>query len=571
MSTRVLLILILSFLGMLLYMEWQSEYSAPPEPAETRSVEETDETEDVPGVPEDEEPDLPEDVPDLPDMDEERAEEEVRPPGEAEMRPERRVEVATDVLRVEIDPAGGTIVDLRLPEYPVSVDRPDEPFQLMGRELPDLYVAQTGLLGADVNLPDHNAVYEFDQDRFELEEGADYLDVPMVWEGDQGIRVIKTYRFHRGDYVVDVFHRIENRSGEDIRGSRYLQIQRTDPPDGGGLAFTNPERFSYMGGAFYHPEDKLTKIGFDDFRSGQRMDITGGWAAMIQHYFVSAWIPPEGQRHQYSTRTVDHPERPRYALSAASARSIIASGEDHEFTARLYAGPKLQNRLEEVADGLSLTVDYRIFTVLSKPLFWMLDMINRAINHWGWSIVVLTLLIKLVFYKLTQAQFRSMGKMRKLQPRIQALKERYGDDRQKFGQAMMDIYKKEKVNPLGGCLPILVQIPIFISLYWVLLESVELRQTSWLWVPDLSRPDPYYILPILNGIGMIVTQRLMPMGGMDPMQRKIMQWLPVVFAFLFALFPAGLVLYWATNTYVSLLQQWYILRQLDQEEEKQKR
>jgi len=243
----------------------------------------------------------------------------------------------------------------------------------------------------------------------------------------------------------------------------------------------------------------------------------------------------------------------------------VPDGQNHTFVARLYAGPKLQNRLDEIADGLKLSVDYRWFRILSQPLFWALDKIHIVINHWGWSIVVLTLLIKLVFYKLTEAQFRSMGKLRKLQPRIQQLKERYGDDRQKFGQAMMEIYKKEKVNPLGGCLPILVQIPIFISLYWVLLESVELRQTAFLWVPDLSRPDPYFILPILNGIFMIITQRLMPTAGMDPMQRKIMMYLPVVFAFMFALFPAGLVLYWATNAGVSLAQQWYILRRLDQE------
>jgi len=213
-----------------------------------------------------------------------------------------------------------------------------------------------------------------------------------------------------------------------------------------------------------------------------------------------------------------------------------------------------------------LTVDYGMFTIFSKPLFWLLDHIHSLVRNWGVAIILLTLLIKLAFYKLTQAQFRSMGKMRKLQPRIQQLKERYGDDRQKFGQAMMDIYKKEKVNPLGGCLPILVQIPIFIALYWVLLESVELRQAGFLWVPDLSRPDPYFILPVINGAFMIITQRLTPMMGMDPMQRKVMQWLPVVFAVLFAFFPAGLVLYWAANSGISLAQQWIILRQLDAEE-----
>jgi len=314
-----------------------------------------------------------------------------------------------------------------------------------------------------------------------------------------------------------------------------------------------------------------TRVALDEITVLHSVAHRVGWAAVIQHYFLTAWIPPEDQRHRYTTRYVENGQLPRFVLAATSPQVSVPAGGRHEFTARLFAGPKLQNRLDDIAPGLRLTVDYRFFTIISRPLFWALDKIHVVIGHWGWSIVVLTLLIKLVFYKLTEAQFRSMGKLRKLQPRIQQLKERYGDDRQKFGQAMMEIYKKEKVNPLGGCLPILVQIPIFISLYWVLLESVELRQTAFLWVPDLSRPDPYFILPILNGIFMIITQRLMPAAGMDPMQRKIMQGLPVVFAFLFALFPAGLVLYWATNAGVSLAQQWYILKRLDKEEERKRR
>ncbi len=568
MNTRFFFLLLLGIIGLFLFMEWQREYTAPPQPAQTPAPMDFDEASaDAPRA-----ADLP-DLPDIPDLTADRTDDRSQdvPSAPAEIRASRRIEVNTDVLAVEIDANGGAIVDLRLKDFPVAVDQPDVPFVLMLEQLPEVFMAQAGLLSAEHPAPNHRSRWESEQDRFELSPDSDRLEVPLFWrDADSGLEVVATWIFHRGDYVIDLNIEVRNQGEAPWRGSRYVQLQRTEPDHSdAGWAFTNPERFSYTGAAFFSPEEKLIKRGFSDIRSRDfQATITGGWAAMIQHYFLAAWIPPEDQAHRFSTRFVDTDRLPRFVVAAASPQVTVAPGDSHLFTARLYAGPKLQNRLNEIADGLVLTVDYRWFRILSQPLFWVLDKIHSVIGHWGWSIVVLTLLIKLLFYKLTEAQFRSMGKLRKLQPRIQALKERYGDDRQKFGQAMMDIYKKEKVNPLGGCLPILVQIPIFISLYWVLLESVELRQTSFLWVPDLSRPDPLFILPILNGIFMIVTQRLMPTAGMDPMQRKIMMWLPVIFAFLFALFPAGLVLYWATNAGVSLAQQWYILRRLDQEDQK---
>ncbi|TVQ28740.1 MAG: membrane protein insertase YidC [Wenzhouxiangella sp.] len=568
MNTRVFFILMLGIIGFFLFMEWQREYVAPPQPSQPAAPMAFDDPDrDVPSA-----ADLP-DLPDIPDLADRPARTADVPAPAAEIRASRRIEVSTDVLQVEIDANGGAIVDLRLKDFPVAVDRPDEPFTLLIEQLPEVFVAQAGLLSAEHPAPNHRSRWETNQTRFELAPGSDRLEVPLFWRDEASdLEVIATWIFHRGDYVIDLDIEVRNQGSSEWRGSRYVQLQRTEPDHSdSGWAFTNPERFSYTGAAIFSPEEKLQKRGFSDIRSRDfQATITGGWAAMIQHYFLAAWIPPEEQAHRFSTRFVDTDRLPRYVVAAASPQVTVPAGESYRFTARLYAGPKLQNRLNEIADGLVLTVDYRWFRILSQPLFWVLDKIHSVFGHWGWSIVVLTLLIKLVFYKLTEAQFRSMGKLRKLQPRIQALKERYGDDRQKFGQAMMDIYKKEKVNPLGGCLPILVQIPIFISLYWVLLESVELRQTSFLWVPDLSRPDPLFILPILNGIFMIITQRLMPTAGMDPMQRKIMMWLPVIFAFLFALFPAGLVLYWATNAGVSLAQQWYILRRLDQEELKRK-
>ncbi|TVS11480.1 MAG: membrane protein insertase YidC [Wenzhouxiangella sp.] len=559
MNTRFFFILMLGIVGFMLFLEWQREYVAPP-PPEGDAIEDPADPSAETRAP------TAADLPELPTLQEAPAGEPATP-APSEIRASRRIEVITDVLVVDIDANGGTLVDLRLKDYPVEVDRPDEPFVLLVEDLPDLFVAQAGLLADGLPAPNHTSRWEFERDHYELAEGSDRLEVPLTWRDESGLEVVATWIFHRGDYVIDLEFDVRNRTGTDWRGARYIQLQRTEPDfSDAGPAFTNPERFSYSGAAWFSPSDGMRKLSFSDIRSRNHSDtFEDGWMAFIQHYFLAAWIPPEQQVHRYATRYVSDDRLPRFVVSATSPQVTVADQTSHSFTARLYAGPKLQNRLNEVADGLVLTVDYRWFRVLSQPLFWVLDKIHSVINHWGWSIVVLTLLIKLVFYKLTEAQFRSMGKLRKLQPRIQQLKERYGDDRQKFGQAMMDIYKKEKVNPLGGCLPILVQIPIFISLYWVLLESVELRQTSFLWVPDLSRPDPYFILPVLNGIFMIVTQRLMPTAGMDPMQRKLMMWLPVVFAFLFALFPAGLVLYWATNAGVSLAQQWYILKRLERE------
>jgi YidC/Oxa1 family membrane protein insertase len=289
-----------------------------------------------------------------------------------------------------------------------------------------------------------------------------------------------------------------------------------------------------------------------------------GWLSMIQHYFFAAWIPPVGELNSYSTQVYSPSGFPRYIARAVSPAVNVAAGASHEFQSRLYVGPKLQDDLDDIAPGLGHTVNYGIFTVFSKPLFWLLSNIHKVVGNWGWAIVLLTVLIKLLFFKLTEAQYRSMARMRKLQPRIEQLKERYGDDRQRMSQAMMEMYKTEKVNPLGGCLPILIQIPIFIALYWVLLESVELRQAPFmLWIDNLTARDPYFILPVLNAVFMMLTQKLTPTAGMDPLQRKIMQFMPIGFSFMFAFFPAGLVLYWATNAGLSLAQQWYITRKIE--------
>ncbi|MBT8072518.1 MAG: membrane protein insertase YidC, partial [Xanthomonadales bacterium] len=423
---------------------------------------------------------------------------------------------------------------------------------------------QSGLLSRAA-APNHTSKFSPVSTQYSLGSTADEVEVPLTWRDESGVEVTKTLVFKRGKYEIEVKHSLTNRSGQKWTGSRYDQLQRSviaDRDDGG---FTNPGRYSFFGMGFYSPDEKFEKLDFEDVASEPyKRNVADGWLSMVQHYFFSAWIPPQSQVNSYSTEVYSPTGFPRYIARAVSPAIEVADGDRHEFSSRLYIGPKLQDDLDEVAPGLVYTVNYGIFTVFSKPLFWLLSKIHSVVNNWGWAIVLLTVLIKLLFFKLTEAQYRSMARMRKLQPRIEQLKERYGDDRQRMSQAMMEMYKTEKVNPLGGCLPILVQIPIFIALYWVLLESVELRQAPFiLWIDNLTARDPYFVLPVLNAAFMMMTQRLTPTAGMDPMQRKIMQFMPIGFSVMFAFFPAGLVLYWATNAGLSLAQQWYITRKIE--------
>jgi YidC/Oxa1 family membrane protein insertase len=474
------------------------------------------------------------------------------------------VTVTTDVLEAEIDLVGGTIVSARLLDYPVELEVPAIKVNLFSSAGPEMFIAQSGLLSRGA-APNHTTTYSADTMQYSLGASADEVRVPLTWSDGSGIKVTKTLIFKRGKYDISVRHTLSNQSAQSWSGSRYDQLQRsviTDKDDGG---FTNPGRYSFFGIGFYSPDEKFEKVDFEDVASEPyKRSVTGGWLSMVQHYFFAAWIPPEAEENSYSTEIYSPAGFPRYIARAVSPSVDVAVGASHEFNSRLYVGPKLQDDLEEVAPGLEYTVNYGIFTVFSKPLFWLLSNIHKVVNNWGWAILLLTVLIKLVFFKLTEAQYRSMARMRKLQPRIEQLKERYGDDRQRMSQAMMEMYKTEKVNPLGGCLPILVQIPIFIALYWVLLESVELRQAPFiLWIDNLTARDPYFVLPVLNAAFMMLTQRLTPTAGMDPLQRKIMQFMPIGFSFMFAFFPAGLVLYWATNAGLSLAQQWYITKKIE--------
>ncbi len=473
-----------------------------------------------------------------------------------------RIEVMTDVYHAVIDSFGGDLRIVDLLQYPVSVDEPDKPFRLMNDTLPHLFVAQSGFAkrkppadGSLVAAPNHTTRYRVHQTRYELPNGQEALDVSLDWISPDGVRFVKTYTFRRGDYLITVRHRVENPTARAWRGNYYQQLQRSGETVAKGIGHT----YTYTGGVLYDDQDKFQKIPFKKMAEEPvNKTVKGGWAAMMQHYFLGAWIPPQDATLNYYSLALS---QGRYVLGMKTVdETVVAPGGAQELVDRLFVGPKLQHVLEKIVPGLDRTVDYGILTIIAKPIFWLLEFIHRFIGNWGWSIILLTILIKLSFYKLSEKSYKSMAHMRKMQPKLAALKERYGDDKQKLNQAMMEMYKKEKINPLGGCLPILVQIPVFIALYWVLLESVELRQAPWiLWIKDLSTRDPYFVLPVLMGITMFIQQRLNP-SPVDPIQAKVMMFLPIVFTFFFLFFPSGLVLYWVVNNTLSIAQQWYITR-----------
>ena len=561
-NLRPVLIIGLLFLGYMIWVQWQKDYGPAPQPrtAPAAVSAETDDAPDLPSAAAGSPADASVPAADLPTPTESPAAPGASAPAAG---PETVITVRTDVLEVEIDRIGGTLVSAVLLDYPIDLADPAAKVRLLVPGGDEMFVAQSGLLSRQA-APNHTTAFEAARGSYELAAGEQELRVPLRWRSEDGLEVTKTFVFHAGRYDVDVDFEVTNGGAEPTVVSRYDQLQRRVPGDKEDAGFTHPERYSFFGIGFYNPEDKFQKISFDDVAEDPYQTRSPhGWLAMIQHYFFAAWIPPADEEATYTTQVIEGDGWPRYIARNVSPSRQLAPGAATEFSSRLYIGPKLQDRLPDLAPGLEYTVNYGIFTVFSKPLFWLLEKIHGFVGNWGWAIVILTVLIKAAFFKLTEAQYRSTARMRKLQPRVEQLKERYGDDRQRMSQAMMELYKKEKVNPLGGCLPILVQIPIFIALYWVLLESVELRQAPFiLWIDNLSVRDPYFVLPVLNAVFMFITQRLTPMVGMDPLQQKIMTMMPIAFSIMFAFFPAGLVLYWATNAGLSLAQQYYITRKI---------
>ena len=548
---KTILYAALGFTLLMIWQAWQEDYGPKPAQVETVAqsgdISTTESQNNTPAVPE-----LSQTTPVAP-----VSKDAPSVTGQPAMSSAKRIKITTDVIHAEIDTTGGDLRKLDLLAYPVEASEPDNPFRLLDDSGELLFVAQAALLpaaGSNSAAPNHHEKFLSAKAEYLLAEGEDELQVPLVWEDTSGIRVTKTYTFKRGSYDVKVDFKVENSTEQPWRGFMYRQLQRNRPAD----SMSSFGIYTYTGGVLYTEEEKYEKIDFDDMeKSNLSRTATGGWVAMIQHYFLGAWVPDQQEENSYYTKS---PGNDRYIIGSVGGEVVVPKGENGTFSATLFVGPKLQEQLEAIAPGLELAVDYGILTIIAKPLFWLLKVIYDMVGNWGWAIILLTVLIKAVFYKLSEASYKSMAHMRKVQPRLQALKEQYAGDREKLNQAMMRMYKEEKINPLGGCLPILVQIPVFIALYWMLLESVEMRQAPFaLWLTDLSSPDPYYVLPILMGATMLVQHRLNP-TPLDPIQARVMMILPVVFTFFFLWFPAGLVLYWVVNNALSIAQQWYITR-----------
>ena len=475
--------------------------------------------------------------------------------------PASLITIETDLAIVTINTKGAVIERMELKEEPLSTDKLDQGFPLLKKTASELFNVEDGLFNAEKNTPNHQTQYSAAQKNYVLGD-LEQVQVPLSWKADNGVFYTKVMTFKRDSYVVDIDYQISNGSNTPWNGFLYAQFLRTKPTDSGGGFGQLP---SYTGGATYTEEDKYNKVDFGDIKSSN-LDVTtnNGWVAMLQHYFVGVWIPQTGPKKFYSTYSDQ--ANPRYRIGYRTEQATqIAAGQTGTIGTQVFLGPKEQSRLKKIQKeknikGLPLTVDYGFLTFIADPLFTVLSWIHAVVGNWGWAIILLTLLIKILFYPLSAASYKSMAGMKKLQPRLKTLQERHKGDRQKLQMEMMALYKKEKVNPAGGCLPILIQIPVFIALYWALLESVELRQAPFaLWWQDLSAPDPFYVLPVLMGASMWLQQKLNP-APMDEIQKKVMTIMPIALTFLFLTFPAGLVLYWVTNNVLSMAQQWYINR-----------
>jgi YidC/Oxa1 family membrane protein insertase len=491
------------------------------------------------------------------------------------------IRVRTDVLDVAIDPRGGDVVELNLIQYPRRQDRPDVPFQLFDNGNERIYLAQSGLTGANGPdaRPNGRPLYSTEKRSYELTAGQDEFNVDLRFS-ENGVNYIKRFTFHRGlknncsgdeiaqrkidcvtqnGYTVDVGYQIDNQSGQAWTGNLFAQLKRDNSGDPSSTTATGVS--TYLGAAIWTADEPYRKISKGDMdERNLKQTVDGGWVAWLQHYFVTAWVANPEQANLVQTRK---DSQGNYIVGFTGPAINVPAGSEGAASAVLYAGPKTQNHLGALSPGLELTVDYGFLWFIAQPIFWLLQHIHGLLGNWGWSIVVLTVIIKLIFFPLSAASYRSMARMRAVSPKIQALKEQFGDDRQKMSQAMMELYKKEKINPLGGCLPILIQMPVFLALYWTLLESVEIRQAPWLlWITDLSIKDPYFLLPIIMGVTMFIQQQLNPTPP-DPMQARVMKMMPIIFTFFFLWFPAGLVLYWIVNNSLSIMQQWYITRQIE--------
>lgn len=476
----------------------------------------------------------------------------------------RLIRVRTDVLDIQIDRKGGDIVYAALPKYMAKLDTPDQPFVLLQQDDKRVYIAQSGLIGVDSN--SGRPLYRSERGDYSLAEDADSLTVTLSFETEQHIAVQKIFKFRRGDYLVDVNYHVENKSEAPWQGTMYGRLKRDSSKDpstiSGGFGIS-----SFLGAAINKVDpastknDSYHKLPFDDMAEKPlKIQQQGGWIAFVQHYFLSAWIPAADQQNNFETKT-NTQDGMNFGWFTSSPQTV-APNASADFGAQFYAGPKDQYRLGKVSPGLELSVDYSWLTVIAQPLFYFLTKLHGWLGNWGWSIMVLTLGVKILLFWLNAKAYVSMANMRRVQPKLVEIRERYADDKQKQSQEMMNLYKTEKINPLGGCLPMVIQMPVFLALYWMLLESVELRHAPWiLWIKDLSAMDPYYVLPIIMGATMFFQQKLNPPPP-DPMQAKMMQYMPIMFTFFFLWFPAGLVLYYIVNNILSIGQQYIITKRI---------
>lgn len=486
------------------------------------------------------------------------------PAGPAPAAASQPVRLVTDVLSIDIDPVGGEVQRAELLKYTDTEGGTSANVVLFEEKPGHVYVAQAGLVGAPgQTLPNHRTPFNVEPGPRELAPGDDSLQLKMSAE-QGGVRVVRTYTLARGSYAIDVKTEVTNVGAEPVRPTAYMQLTRDKKPPSSiaGIASTFVPIGTY-GPVVYTDALKFQKVDFGAIEKNSQdhaKSAKDGWIGMMQHYFVSAWVPTQGTERTIETARIDGD---LYTVRVRQPLPEIAPGASTRVDATLFVGPQDQKVLESVAPGLDLVVDYGWLTVIAKPIFELLQFLHGIVNNWGWAIVLLTLIVKLAFFPLQAASYRSMAKMKKVGPKLQQLRERFGDDRVKMNQAMMELYKTEKINPLGGCLPIVVQIPVFIALYYVLFASVELRGAPWLgWIKDLAAPDPWYILPLLMAVSMFVQTKLNPTPP-DPLQAKMMLWMPLIFSVMFFFFPAGLVLYWLVNNLFSIAQQWVITRRIE--------
>lgn len=530
---RFILLLAIGLVAMMLVQEWQEDYGQAPT------------TVDTPGL---ERAEISEDIPDIPLLDTTEGDIPGVEVDTVESSDNRKVSVKTDVYDLEISLLGAGIERALLAQYPKEYDQPDAPLVYFDTS-PSLFYIMQGGLRSKASLPTHKSVFSSERTEYVMQDGQDQLDVVFSWRSDD-YTVEKIYRFYRDRYVIEIEYQIQNNSEQSIKLAAYNQLQRDDPGrEGRRLLYT------YTGAVLSTPDKRYEKLSFSDLADKDlNQSVTDGWVAMIQHYFVSALLPAEaGRTEQYYS--IAKPDKNRYFIGTMTPAVNIAPAENAAIQQKAYIGPKTQKRLEGLAPSLELVVDYGSLWFIAKPLFVVLEWLHSLTGNWGWAIILVTVILKLVFYPLSAAGYRSMANMRRVQPRLLSIRERYKNDKPRLNQAMMELYKEEKINPLGGCFPILVQIPVFIALYWVLLETVEMRQAPFmLWLQDLSSPDPIFVLPLLMGITMFIQQKLNP-APMDPVQQKVLTFLPIVFTVFFAFFPSGLVLYWVCNNILSIAQQ----------------